>query len=222
VPPGETTRFRCLRPEARKPQVLTWFVQHQPASLSTCVARRPGLPGKVRFESCDDPSAAGKSAGHSARSTLRLVGPRFEQFRTGRLTVLQLAKKAGGQRYWKCRCDCGGTKVAPTNHLFQGRVKSCGCLSVRSHGGYRSRLYRIWADMKARCRRPTHQKYPRYGLLGIGYDPAWEHFADFQRWAKESGYKPGLHLARRSKSGDYRPANCWWSPRWQLAKRDPP
>lgn len=34
--------------------------------------------------------------------------------------------------HWRCQCDCGNVVVKPTHHLFQGRVKSCGCSHQRT------------------------------------------------------------------------------------------
>ena len=57
-----------------------------------------------------------------------LIGQRF-----GKLTVTQLitdlalsSKKRN--RYWLCKCDCGGEKITTTTLLTTGHVSSCGCL----------------------------------------------------------------------------------------------
>ena len=34
-----------------------------------------------------------------------------------------------GARKWKCRCDCGGERLAASYNLRRGKTKSCGCLS---------------------------------------------------------------------------------------------
>lgn len=51
-----------------------------------------------------------------------LTGRRF-----GRLVVV--SRSPGGQVPWLCACDCGGTKVALSANLRNGRTKSCGCWS---------------------------------------------------------------------------------------------
>lgn len=56
-----------------------------------------------------------------------LIGEKFT-----RLTVALLdEKKPGdrGQRYWICKCDCGGTKRVSTRSLRKRVTQSCGCLS---------------------------------------------------------------------------------------------
>ena len=82
----------------------------------------------------------------------------------------------------------------------------------RKHGRYGSRLYRIWAEMKAGCRRPSHRSYRLVGAKGISYAPAWETFAEFARWAAASGYQPDLTLARKRRDQDFTPDNCCWRP----------
>ena len=43
------------------------------------------------------------------------------------LTVIDLAFKENGQRYWHCKCKCGKEKNISTRDLTTGAVKSCGC-----------------------------------------------------------------------------------------------
>lgn len=65
-----------------------------------------------------------------------LSGKRF-----GKLLVVGFDHYGEGQSYWKCRCDCGGEKVAGRRMLQKGSTKSCGCLKGNHHGGgYRKRL----------------------------------------------------------------------------------
>lgn len=46
----------------------------------------------------------------------------------GFLTVLEdTGKRAHRGVIWKCQCKCGNFKEVTSNHLTQGRVKSCGC-----------------------------------------------------------------------------------------------
>ena len=56
---------------------------------------------------------------------LNLAGQRF-----GRLTVLDESKSEKGNRYWKCRCDCGNEVWVRANILKSGKTRSCGCLAI--------------------------------------------------------------------------------------------
>jgi len=48
----------------------------------------------------------------------------------GKLTVLERtgSNPTTGISLWKCRCQCGNTKVVARDRLVRGAVKSCGCL----------------------------------------------------------------------------------------------
>lgn len=50
-----------------------------------------------------------------------LTGKKF-----GRLTVIERDKARKGT-WWKCVCDCGAEKYAPSVRLTNGQTQSCGC-----------------------------------------------------------------------------------------------
>lgn len=52
-----------------------------------------------------------------------LIGRKYEK-----LTVVELlGSDTQGQRQWRCRCDCGGTRIVTTGNLNAGRTTNCGC-----------------------------------------------------------------------------------------------
>lgn len=51
-----------------------------------------------------------------------LLGQRF-----GLLTVVERAPNIGGRAAWRCKCDCGGEKIARSSNLQKGNTQSCGC-----------------------------------------------------------------------------------------------
>ena len=62
---------------------------------------------------------------------LDLTGQRF-----GKLVALKKAPSRSGKTYWLCQCDCGNQKEIQTNHLVEGSIQSCGCLSAaKNHKG---------------------------------------------------------------------------------------
>ncbi len=70
-------------------------------------------------------------------------------------------------------------------------------------------LYDIWLQMRARCRRVSHQDYPRYGGRGIRVDPSWE---DFWVFVADMGERPaGASLDRKNNDDHYRKDNCRWA-----------
>jgi hypothetical protein len=53
-----------------------------------------------------------------------LTGMRF-----GRYRVIRRAGNVSGSRNarWKCKCDCGVTRIVAGGHLIKGASRSCGC-----------------------------------------------------------------------------------------------
>lgn len=139
-------------------------------------------------------------------------GDRYERW-----TIIGEANKGYGTRRFKCRCDCGNISIVRLTHLRQGVSKSCGCLAkelstkrATKHGYSSNPLTKVWRDMNRRCFNPKHKRFKDWGGRGITVCEEWRNLETFIKWAKESGYKPGLLLDRIDNDSNYEPSNCRW------------
>lgn len=141
---------------------------------------------------------------------INLTGQRF-----GRLIVTGPAPHIGKKVAWCCLCECGHTLEVTTSNLRDGHTTSCGCSHVLHGQSYHSegktRIYRIWDNMKQRCKNPKAKWYKNYGGRGISVCPEWDKsFIAFYTWAMAHGYEDGLQIDRINNDGDYTPDNCRW------------
>ena len=136
--------------------------------------------------------------GRRATTRRDLTGQNF-----GRWFVVSFSHTTpGGGNYFICACYCGTIKPTKAKSLLEGRSRSCGCLHYeewgnrwRKHGQRNSRLFNIWASMKARCNNPKSHKYSSYGARQITVCEQWQDdFTAFHTWAIANGYSDDLQI----------------------------
>lgn len=142
-----------------------------------------------------------------------LTGQRY-----GKLTALRPVRKLSGsimRVFWECQCDCGKIKAINASSLKSGHTSSCGCITLdrlkkrKTHGLSKHRVYRVWYDVRHRCKNKNYKYYADYGGRGIGYDPRWNRFENF---LNDMGLPPGPDyvLVRLDMDKNFEKSNCKW------------
>jgi len=75
-----------------------------------------------------------------------------------------------------------------------------------------TRMYHIWASMRARCDNSNAISYPNYGGRGISYDPRWKKYKNFYD-DMIIDYADDLSIDRKNNDLGYSRENCKWSTR---------
>ena len=139
----------------------------------------------------------------------RLLAIRSEQRRT---------KSGRAKIYWVCSCDCGNQTIVEGSALKNGGISSCGCLQrerisarTTTHGQSKTRLYRIWGAMIARCNSSDLEVYRNYAGRGITVCDRWVN--SFEAFRDDVGHPPtNKHTIDRINNDlGYFPGNTRWA-----------
>lgn len=145
---------------------------------------------------------------------INLLNEKFGKLRVVSYSGLDNRK----ERVWECECDCGNVVCRNGGSLRIGKTTHCGCElgkkigeSNTTHGQTKTRLYRVWSNMKTRCDNPNYYLTDSYGARGITYCDDWIKFESFMDWSLANGYREELTLDRINTNGNYEPNNCRWT-----------
>lgn len=152
--------------------------------------------------------------------------------RFGRLTIVsaapdRLTPNGSRKKYWNCECECGGVTQSEGQALRDGRIRSCGCLSlevkraravdltgrrfgklVALHRGETSKDQPTWicaCDCGAQVRIRT-----RYLVDGSQFSCGCfrNYLSAFRRWRGDGVGYLGMHDRIRSLRGRARDHAC--------------
>lgn len=142
----------------------------------------------------------------------------------GRWTTTGIEFKQNGVYVVPCVCECGTTRLVNKRNLVKGRSVSCGCFqqdtakachtthNMSRKGDNHSRVYNIWALMKARCLNPNNPNAKNYLERGITVCERW---LSFENFLEDMGEPPtDKHtLERVDNEQGYCLENCKWATR---------
>lgn len=158
---------------------------------------------------------------YRAHNAVDITGKKY-----GMLTAICYSHTIGKVSYYTFECECGAIKTISGQAVKRGGTISCGChrkaitrnaqkiaVSVNTtHGMTKTRTYRIWQNMKARCKYNSHPYYNNYGGRGIKVCKAWE--SSFESFVNDMGYaEDGMSIDRINNDLGYSKENCRWSTR---------
>lgn len=109
---------------------------------------------------------------------------------------------------------CGRKTVQNLNSVRSKPPKHCMECShhAKTHGMYKTQIYRSWQCMRDRCDNPNATHGDRYRGRGITYIKRWSKFENFYKDMSPT-WRKNLTLDRIDNNKNYSKENCKWSSR---------
>lgn len=116
------------------------------------------------------------------------------------------------RRGWSCAEIAREFKYSPitVRRALRARGEQLRGRPIPAKDRWRTALYGAWKWTRAKCRSRRSSSYAQVGARGIDLCAQWEHFHTFERWARRTGFRPGLALDRLRPDRDFGPENCRW------------
>lgn len=130
------------------------------------------------------------------------------------VAIEEVGRDSKRSALWSYRCDCGAEGEKAGWRLRAKKTwKFCeACVPKGPRGGvWRTREYRTWEAMKARCYNKRQWNYASYGGRGIRVCARWVN--DFAAFLADMGQRPTPKhsIERKDVNGHYEPGNCYWA-----------
>lgn len=125
----------------------------------------------------------------------------------------------GGLRRASFKCKCGNEFESLIKHIKSKGIRSCGCIKKsgdknRTHGMYKTKIYRTWKNIKTRCFNHKIPGYNDYGGRGITICNQWRrNFISFYNYLiiLPNALREGYSIDRINNNGNYEPGNVQWA-----------
>lgn len=147
-----------------------------------------------------------------------LIGKKFS-----RLKIIKAYRGQKSRIFCDCVCQCGKEKKRIAFYRIKsGETVSCGCFRKEQatkacfkHGLSKSRLYKVWQNIKQRCSNPDNPSYKWYGAKGIALCKMWQEsfkaFYDYIIHNLGERQSAKYSIDRIKNFQGYEPGNIRWA-----------